>query len=140
MNLFFVMDGKVITPATTGTILRGVTRDSFITLLKEWGYTVEDRLISIAEIADAYWRGTLQECFGAGTAAVVSHVSEITWRDRKLELTPVDEQHRPVGMRLKKYINRLRMGLENDHHNWIQFCSNSGVAELLPKVEEMETV
>lgn len=85
MNLFFVMDGKVITPATTGTILRGITRDSFITLLKDWGYTVEDRLLSIAEIADAYWRSTLQECFGAGTAAVVSHVSDITWRDRKLE-------------------------------------------------------
>ena len=75
MNLFFVIDGKVITPATTGTILRGITRESFITVLKEWGYTVEDRLLSIAEIADAYWRGALQECFGAGTAAVVSHVS-----------------------------------------------------------------
>jgi branched-chain amino acid aminotransferase len=127
MNLFFVIDGKVITPATTGTILRGVTRDSFTTLLKEWGYTVEDRLLSIAEIADAYWRGTLQECFGAGTAAVVSHVSEITWRDRKLELPPVDETHRPVGTRLKKHINQLRMGLQPDVHGWLQTCENSGV-------------
>jgi hypothetical protein len=63
MNLFFVMDGKVITPATTGTILRGITRDSFVFILKEWGYTVEDRLLSIAEIADAYWRGTLAGMF-----------------------------------------------------------------------------
>lgn len=127
MNLFFVMDGKVITPATTGTILRGVTRDSFNTLLSDWGYTVEDRLLSIAEIADAYWRGTLHECFGAGTAAVVSHVSEITWRDRKMELPPVDEQHRPIGTRLKKYINRLRMGIEPDEYDWLESCENSGV-------------
>jgi branched-chain amino acid aminotransferase len=130
MNLFFVMDGKVITPATTGTILRGITRECFITLLKEWGYTVEDRLLGIAEIADAYWRGTLQECFGAGTAAVVSHVSDITWRDRKIELPPVDATNRPVATRLKTYINRLRMGLEPDVHGWISSCANSGVLEL----------
>jgi branched-chain amino acid aminotransferase len=131
MNLFFVIDGKVITPATTGTILRGITRESFISVLKEWGYTVEDRLLSIAEIADAYWRGTLQECFGAGTAAVVSHVSEITWRDRKLELPPVDEKNRPIGTKLKRYINRLRMGLEEDRHGWLESCAGSGISELV---------
>lgn len=137
MNLFFVIDGKVITPTTTGTILRGVTRDSFIQLLQEWGYTVEDRLLSIAEISDAYWRGTLQECFGAGTAAVVSHVSDITWRDRKIELPPVDDTNRPVATRLKKYINRLRMGHEHDDHHWLQSCDNSGVWDL---VKEQEAV
>lgn len=137
MNLFFVIDDKVVTPATTGTILRGVTRDSFVTLLKDWGYTVEDRLLSIAEIADAYWRGTLQECFGAGTAAVVSHVSEITWRDRKLELPPVDAQHRPVATRLKEHINRLRMGLEEDQYGWLTTCDNSGVWELVQGGEEV---
>lgn len=131
MNLFFVIDGKVVTPATTGTILRGITRDTFITLLKEWGYTVEDRLLSITEIADAYWRGTLLECFGAGTAAVVSHVSEITWRDRKMELPPVDPQNRPVGTRLKQHIERLRMGLEPDKYGWLESCDNSGVWELV---------
>lgn len=131
MNLFFVMDGKIITPATTGTILRGITRDSFMTLLKDWGYTAEDRLLSIAEIADAYWRGTLQECFGAGTAAVVSHVSEITWRDRKLELPPVDEKHRPIGTRLKNYINQLRVGRIPDKYGWLYSCENSGVWDLV---------
>jgi branched-chain amino acid aminotransferase len=130
MNLFFVLDGKVITPATTGTILRGITRDSFIELLKEWGYTVEDRLLSITEITDAYWRGTLQECFGAGTAAVVSHVSEITWRATKMKLPPVDAEHRPVGTRLKDHLNRLRMGQETDAHHWLQTCEDSGVWSL----------
>lgn len=135
MNLFFVMDGKVITPATTGTILRGITRDTFITLLKDWGYCLEDRLLSIAEITDAYWRGQLQECFGAGTAAVVSHVSDITWRDRKIELPPVDEANRPVGTRLKKYINRLRMGLEPDEYGWLHSCKDSGVMDLIGEKE-----
>ena len=131
MNLFFVMDGKIINPATTGTILRCITRDSFITLLKDWGYVVEDRLLSIYEITDAYWRGTLQECFGAGTAAVVSQVSDITWRDRKLALPPVDDAHRPVAARLKKYFNRLRTGQEIDRYGWMQSCENSGVWNLV---------
>lgn len=131
MNLFFVMDGKIVTPSTTGTILRGITRDSFITLLKDWGYVVEDRLLSIYEITDAYWRGTLQECFGAGTAAVVSPVSEITWRDRKLVLPPVDDAHRPVSARLKKYFNRLRTGHETDRYGWLHSCENSGVWSLV---------
>ena len=131
MNLFFVIDGKVVTPATTGTILRGITRDSFMMLLKEWGYTVEDRLLSIAEIADAYWRGQLQECFGTGTAAVVSHISEITWRDRRLELSEINEQNRPVGIRLKNYIDSLRAGLIHDEHHWLKSCENSGLKELL---------
>ncbi|MBK8921049.1 MAG: branched-chain amino acid aminotransferase [Saprospirales bacterium] len=131
MNLFFVMDDKVITPATTGTILRGITRDSFMTLLKDWGYTMEDRQLSIAEIADAYWRGTLQECFGAGTAAVVSHVSDITWRDRKMELPPVDERHRPVGTRLKNYMDQLRSGQVADEYDWLQSCEGSGVWDMV---------
>jgi len=135
MNLFFVMDGRVITPATTGTILRGITRDCALTLLKDWGYTVEDRLLSIAEIADAYWRGTLQECFGTGTAAVVSHVSEITWRDRKLELPPVDEKHRPIGTRLKNYINQLRIGRIPDKYGWLHSCDRSGVRDLVRQQE-----
>lgn len=129
MNLFFILDGKVVTPATTGTILRGITRDALITVLRDWGYTVEDRLLSIQEITDAYWRGTLQDCFGAGTAAVISHISDITWRDRKLELPPADETHRPISFRLKNYINRLRTGLEPDTHGWLQSCEHSGVWE-----------
>ena len=133
MNLFFVMDGKVVTPTTTGTILRGITRDTFTTLLKEWNYTVEDRLVSIAEIADAYGRGTLEDCFGAGTAAVVSHVSSITWRDRKMELSPVDEKHRPVSFRLKDHLNKLRSGQVEDTFHWLHSCANSGVMEKLNK-------
>lgn len=133
MNILFVMDNKVITPVTTGTILRGITRDTFLILLKEWGYTVEDRLVSIAEVADAYWRGALQECFGAGTAAVVSPVSNITWRNISMDI-PVGG---PVATRLKAYIESLRSGKEQDTHNWLVSCDNSGVWAALGETVEM---
>jgi branched-chain amino acid aminotransferase len=119
MNLFFVIDGKVVTPATTGTILRGITRDSFLTILKDHGYTVEDRLVSITEIFDAHWRGTLTEIFGAGTAAVVSHVSEITWRDNVIKLSEVTPETRPVSTFLKRYLNDLRTGVIEDRYGWL---------------------
>jgi branched-chain amino acid aminotransferase len=123
MNLFFVIDGKVVTPATTGTILRGITRDSFMTILKDHGYTVEDRLVSIQELFDAHLRGKLTECFGAGTAAVVSHVSDITWRDRKMELPEATPENRPVATFLKTYINTLRVGLQEDTYHWLESCA-----------------
>jgi len=140
MNLFFVIDGKVITPATTGTILRGITRDSFIKLLQEWGYTIEDRRLSISEIADAFRRGTLQECFGAGTAAVVSPISEITWRDSKMNLGEINETTCPVGFRLKKHLNDLRTGQIPDSFGWLQSCVHSGVDAPQTALEVSEEV
>lgn len=136
MNLFFVMDGRVVTPATTGTILRGITRDSFLTILKENGYTVEDRLVGIMEIFDAHWRGTLTEVFGAGTAAVVSHVSDITWRDRQIKLSEVSPETRPVGTFLKKYLNDLRTGKIEDRYGWLYGCdTNRELSQTLQTTE-----
>jgi branched-chain amino acid aminotransferase len=134
MNLFFFMDGKIVTPTTTGTILRGITRDTLITILKDWGYTVEDRLLSIAEIADAHGRGTLVDCFGAGTAAVISHVSSITWRERRMDLPEATEAARPLSFKLKNYLSRYRIGLESDEkYRWMHSCANSGVMDLVDR-------
>ncbi|MEM9992146.1 MAG: branched-chain amino acid aminotransferase, partial [Bacteroidota bacterium] len=72
MNIFFVIDGKVITPATDGAILKGITRDSVLTILRDWGYEVEERALSIDEVVEAHQAGLLQEVFGTGTAAVIS--------------------------------------------------------------------
>ena len=79
MNIFFVLDGVVVTPATTGTILKGITRDSILQILRDKGIPVEERRLSIDEIVTAYENGKLQEAFGSGTAAVVAHVSKIKY-------------------------------------------------------------
>ena len=75
MNVFFVIGDKVITPSTeTGEILKGITRDSAITILRDKGYEVEDRPIEIAEVVDAARSGDLMDAFGAGTAATIAHI------------------------------------------------------------------
>ena len=117
MNIFFVIDGKVITPSTDGTILRGITRDSILHLLPDMGYTVEQRPLSIGEVVDAHHRGVLQECFGAGTAAVVAHVDKICYKEEIMNLPPMEE--REVGEAVKNYINGLRSGKIKDTRGWI---------------------
>ncbi|MGD8427348.1 MAG: branched-chain amino acid aminotransferase, partial [Balneolaceae bacterium] len=77
MNIFFVIDGVLITPELQGTILPGVTRDSVIKLAKHWEMPVEERRISVEEVMEAGKSGKLQEVFGAGTAAVITPVQEI---------------------------------------------------------------
>ncbi len=118
MNLFFVIDGKVITPPLSGTILKGVTRDSAIQLLREAGYEVEEYPLTIQEVVEAYHKGTLQEAFGTGTAAVVSHVSDIAYQDLVMELPPINT--RKVGEFVKTTIDKLRSGRIKDTHGWLK--------------------
>ncbi len=117
MNIFFVIDGEVVTPATDGAILKGITRKNFITILRDQGYKVTERKIDIQEIADAYDAGKLEEMFGAGTAAVVSHVSELQYKDKLMTLPAVAD--RKVGPKLKQYIDGLRTGRVEDKFGWI---------------------
>ncbi|HLG41391.1 MAG TPA: branched-chain amino acid aminotransferase, partial [Chitinophagaceae bacterium] len=82
MNVFFIIDNTAITPALKeGTILDGVTRQSSITLLKEMGLTVEERPLSIDSIVQAYKTGSLKEVFGTGTAATISMIKELRYKD-----------------------------------------------------------
>lgn len=117
MNIFFVVDGKVLTPATVGTILKGITRDSIITILKEKGIPIEERLVSIDEIVEAYQKGTLQEAFGAGTAAVVSHVDKIKYGDLVMQLPDLADRH--IGEMVKSEINGMRSGRIPDQYGWL---------------------
>jgi len=80
MNVFFKIDGEVVTPELNGSILQGVTRDSVIQLLKHWNVPVVERRVSIEEIEAAHAEGKLEEVFGTGTAAVVSPVGELNWK------------------------------------------------------------
>ena len=117
MNIFFVMNGKVVTPATDGAILKGITRDSILTILKKKGYDVEVRPLTIDEVVAAYDAGQLQEVFGTGTAAVVAHVSKVAVDDRVLELPPMEE--RKVGVYAKEVIDGLRAGTIEDTYGWV---------------------
>jgi branched-chain amino acid aminotransferase len=118
MNIFFVIDGKIITPALNGCILHGITRDSILTILQEKNMPHEVRDITIDEIVAAHKAGTLQEVFGAGTAAVVQHVSHIAYGDDYvMELPSVD--NRPISTFLYNEITNIRAGEIKDTHNWV---------------------
>ena len=117
MNIFFVINDKVITPATSGAILKGITRNSFLHILREQGIEVEEREISIEEIVEAHMDGSLKEVFGSGTAAVVANVSDILYKDVHMKLPPV-ETHK-IAAYLKATINGLRTGEIKDSFDWI---------------------
>lgn len=117
MNVFFVIDGKVVTPPLYGTILKGITRDSAMQILEDAGYEVDEYPLTINEIVDAHRRGALEEAFGAGTAAVVSHVSEIAYKDELMTLPPIGE--RRVGELVKATINGIRSGRIPDTKGWL---------------------
>jgi branched-chain amino acid aminotransferase len=117
MNIFFVIDGVVVTPAAGGTILRGITRDSAIKILKSRGIPVEERPLSIDEVMEAHQKGTLQEAFGTGTAAVVAHVADISYNDQLIHLPSMEE--RKIGQLIKDEIDGLRAGTVADGNGWI---------------------
>ncbi len=117
MNLFFVFKDKVVTPETSGSILKGITRKSIIEILKADGVTVEERLISMDEVVSAHESGELLEMFGSGTAAVVANVSEFSYRDKLYKLADVSTHSTANGLRDK--INALRAGEIEDTFGWV---------------------
>ncbi len=117
MNVFFVLGDTVITPGLGDTILEGITRDSVITLLKENGYKVEERDLSIDEIVAAYRKGELREAFGTGTAASIAPIADLTYQDEKMELPPVDSWK--LAPWLKDELNDIRYGRKEDAHGWV---------------------
>ncbi|MEI6508018.1 MAG: branched-chain amino acid aminotransferase [Bacteroidota bacterium] len=91
-NLFFVVGDTVITPEIDGTILQGITRDSCIKILKNKGYKIEERKISMKEIAEAYDKGLLKDAFGTGTAAIIARIELINYKGKEMILPPVEER------------------------------------------------
>jgi len=117
MNVFFIIGDKVITPdLKEGTILEGVTRDSAIVMLKEMGYAVEERALSIDEILDAYKQGDLKEVFGTGTAATISLIRELRYKETNMVFDTDKWTITPV---LKQRITAIREGNVPDTHGWL---------------------
>jgi branched-chain amino acid aminotransferase len=117
MNVFFIIGDAAITPSLEqGTILNGVTRQSAITLLKEMGFNVEERPLSIDEIIEAHKNGSLYEVFGTGTAATISMIKELKYKDYIMQF-PTDKW-RTCPM-LKKWLTDIREGRREDKYGWM---------------------
>ena len=117
MNVFFVIDGKVITPdLTDGNILPGVTRRSCIEVLKHLGYDVEERKLSIDEVIEAHKNGKLNEVFGTGTAAVISPVGELFDDGNKMIIN--NNEIGPVAQKLYDTLTGIQWGKIDDPFGW----------------------
>jgi branched-chain amino acid aminotransferase len=117
MNIFFVMDGELVTPALTGSILPGVTRDSVLGLARSWQIPVSERTIGIDEVFSAHDSGKLREVFGAGTAAVISPVGELRYGDRAIVLN--NGEVGPMARKFYKAITDIQYGLADDPFDWV---------------------
>ena len=118
MNIFFVIDGEIVSPKLNGSILPGITRKSVIQLAQKWGDPVSERKISIDELISAIEQGRLQEAFGAGTAAVISPVGEIKYGDRII--TIADGNVGPVAQKYYDAITGIQYGKGEDEMGWIE--------------------
>ncbi len=117
MNIFFLFDGKLVTPQLGGTVLPGITRRSVLSLAKEWGIDVQERKISIREIIETAENGSLKEVFGAGTAAVISPVGLIHHQGKTITLD--QEKIGPFAKKMFDTITGIQYGKLNDSHNWV---------------------
>lgn len=117
MNVFFKIGGVIHTPALSGSILDGITRNSMIYLLKHWGYEVEERSISIEELYEASRQGTLEEAFGTGTAAVISPIGELNWQDQKLIIN--EGKTGELTLKLYDTLTGIQKGELEDPFGWM---------------------
>ena len=116
MNVFFVIDGEIVTPELQGSILPGITRMSALELLRSWGMKVSERRLSIQEVADASRQGKLDEAFGTGTAAVISPIGHLKWGDEVMEIN--NGKIGPISQRLYDTMTEIQWGKIKDPFGW----------------------
>jgi branched-chain amino acid aminotransferase len=116
-NAFFKIDGKVYTAPLEGTILSGITRNSTITLLKDWGIEVVEEKMTIQELADFHRNGQLEEAFATGTAAVISPIGVLGWQGVDMEIN--DNQIGQVSQRLYDTMTAIQYGKMEDKFGWV---------------------
>lgn len=116
MNLFFLLDGILVTPPLSTTILDGVTRASILDIARDLNLPAEERRVTIAEVKEALKKGTLSEAFGTGTAAVVAPIKTISISGKDYNLPDCDESC--FMLRAKKQLSDIRHGRQPDIHGW----------------------
>ncbi len=118
MNVMFKINGEVVTPMLSGSILPGITRKSCLEVLRSKGYKVSERLISVDELAEAMEKGTLEEAWGCGTAAVVSPIGELCYKDKKYTVN--DGKIGEVTQMLYDTLTGIQWGKIEDTFGWTQ--------------------
>ena len=117
MNVMFKINGTVVTPMLTGSILPGITRKSCIELLRSQGIPVEERLISVDELFAAAKAGTLEEAWCVGTAAVISPIGELAWNGEKYEIN--GNKIGPLSQMLYNELTGIQRGTRPDPFGWV---------------------
>ncbi len=117
MNIFVEFKDEVATPKLSGSILPGVTRRSVIQLLKEWGKNVTERDISIDEVISSYDKGNLVGLFGTGTAAIISPIGWLTYKDKNMMLNNGEPSE--LDLKLFDEVNSIQRKEKEDKHNWL---------------------
>jgi branched-chain amino acid aminotransferase len=118
MNIFFVIDNQLITPALNGSILPGITRDSVLKLARQWHLPAIERKIAIDEVIAAYESGTLSEVFGSGTAAVISPVGQLKYEDRVIVVR--EGKVGPLAQKFYDALTDIQYGRSDDPIGWIE--------------------
>ena len=118
MNILFKIGGKVVTPELDGSILNGVTRRTVLAVAKEWGVPTEERKISVDEIIDGYKSGALEEVFGSGTAAVISPVGVLGYKNHDMVIG--GGKIGPFAQKMYDYIEGLHIGEVEDKYGFIE--------------------
>ena len=117
MNIMFIVNDTLITPPAGDTILHGITRDSIIQLAKDQGMSVEVRPVTVKEIIQSLEDGTMQEAFGAGTAATIAHIATIGYEGKDYDLPDIGT--RKYSHQFLADLNGIKTGAIPDQHNWV---------------------
>jgi branched-chain amino acid aminotransferase len=112
-----VIGDTLVTPPLSNTTLAGVTRDSVLTIARDWGIRTEERKISIEEVLSELSRNNLKEIFGVGTAATVTNIAVIGYEGEDHHLPAVND--RLLSFRIRRHLEAIRLGKAEDIHNWM---------------------
>jgi branched-chain amino acid aminotransferase len=118
MNVMFKISGKIVTPSLAkGTVLPGITRKSVLEVLKDWGYEIEERDLSVDELIAAAEDGSLEEAWGTGTAAVISPIGQIIYQDK--EHTINNFEIGALTQKLYDTVTGIQWGKQADPYGWV---------------------